>query len=286
VTLPVSLGLSIALPVASDQFASCVHFLASPVPPSRPGFELHRGVLESAVGASTCHEALAAMPTELLFGADPRCPEVAGSVCYDESHAVFCGDQGFGTFSRCSETRGGTKCVEIDVDGGRAGVCARGPCEGNIPEARCEKTTLHTCDPRSYKLEIRFDCAWMGLKCSVGPEGYQTCVSADGDDARCPTFGVATCEGDRVRFCTGGEALRWSTFSCGEIGATCQGGMLADGGGPLPFCLHADARCSPLDASVGACAGDVIDLCVDGAPVSFDCASIGKRCDPRARACL
>src|SRR5687767_8265748 len=74
-TLPISIGLSLGVPVAPDQFATCVHFLASPIPPSRLGFDLQRSVLAKIAAAKDCKEALAAAPIELLYGADPRCAD-------------------------------------------------------------------------------------------------------------------------------------------------------------------------------------------------------------------
>jgi hypothetical protein len=287
-SLPYSIGLSLAVPIVQGQFVTCVHTLASPVPPSRLGFELQRGVLARIAAARTCQEALDATPTELLYGADPRCPAAGSpSGCRDGAHAVFCGDSGYGTYSTCVSGHGGASCLEVDVPdgGGRFGVCGTGTCDQAVPESRCEGTTVVTCDPRQYKLATAFDCAWLGLACGRVADTVFTCVTPGGDQ-RCPGFPIATCNGDEMRFCVASDAPRWSTFECGEIGATCAGGMRQDGSGPPPFCLKKGAKCSPQDAELGGCAGSAIDLCVDGALTQFDCARVGKQCDRAARACL
>lgn len=287
-SLPYSIELSLGVAVQAGRFGACVHALASPVPSSRLGFELQRGVLAKVATARTCQEALDATPTELLYGADPRCPVGAQSGCHDPTHAVYCGDAGYGTYSSCFDGHGGGSCLEIDVPdgGGKFGVCGTGPCDEAVPESRCEGTVVFTCDPRQYKLATAFDCAWLGLACARVADTVFTCVTPGQSDLRCPAFGLAQCDGDVARLCSGGEVPRWSTFACGDIGATCAGGMSDNGAGPPPFCLRKGADCSPLDAELGACVGTTIDLCVDGSLRRFDCASVGKQCDPVARACL
>jgi hypothetical protein len=287
-TLSYSIGLSMGIPVVGEQFATCVHFLASPIPPSRPGFDLQQGVLRKIAAAVSCKQALDATPTELLYGADPRCPDGgAASTCYDDTHTVYCdGTNGVGSYSTCSGTRGGEKCVEVQVpDAGAVGICAKGACDAFVPEAFCEKgTILHTCDPRGYKVETVFDCGWLGLTCANGENGFPTCLSPT-ESTTCASYGETRCEDDRVLFCTGGETTsQWSSFACADVGATCVPGS-ATGTRP-PFCLHREAECSPIEPGTGTCTGNEIDLCVDGRRVSFDCASIEKRCDPQAHACL
>lgn len=285
-TLAISIGLSVGIPVAADQFASCVHFLASPIPPSRPGFDLQRGVLRKIAEAADCKQALEAAPTELLYGADPRCPDGGGyTSCYDDTHTVFCQGTMFGAFSTCAGTRGGEKCVTVDVpDAGPVGICAKGACDAFVPDAFCEKgTILHTCDPRGSRVETVFDCGWVGLTCANGPEGYPTCLSPS-ETTSCTQYGQTRCEGGRLLFCMGDQSAQWSAFDCGAVGAECVAGSAS--GTRLPLCLHRDAECSPLEVGTGTCTGSTISLCVDGRKTTFDCGSIAKRCDPQARACL
>ncbi len=285
-TLPVSIGLSIAVPVAPDQLATCVHFLASPVSPTRLGFARQQGVLQRVAAAKDCKEALAAMPTELLYGADPRCNDAgsAPSSCWDETHVLYCGGDGFGVLYQCGDDRGGDKCLTYSTpDAGTGAACATRTCDAFVPDAFCENgSILRACDPRGSKLETVFDCAWQGLTCALTSPASPDCVGAE-DRTPCPRYGFAECSGDRVRFCTSGEPPQWSTFDCAAVGARCEG---SGGDTQRPFCIHRSAKCSPLDASVGTCSGTRISLCVDGESVSFDCATVGKTCDPGAKACL
>lgn len=289
-SLQASVGLSLAIPVAAGEFGSCVQMLAGPMPPSRPGLALAKGVLTRVAAARSCQEALDAMPVELLYGADERCPEASSPRCRGETHVAYCDRaSGFGRYARCSADRGGPTCVAIEVDGGATvsgcGILPEpGTCDGFVHESECQGTAVYSCDPRDYKVATRFDCAWLGLRCGASAKGGVTCLTSDGSDLPCTTLLGSSCEGARVRFCV--EPGRYSTFDCGEIGATCVGGADDGSAGPRPFCLRRGAECSPLDPSVGSCDGSTIELCVDGRRARFDCARAGKQCDRAKRACL
>jgi hypothetical protein len=208
------------------------------------------------------------------------------SACWDDTHVVYCGLDGIGVLYACGATRGGDKCLTYEVpDAGVAAACARGACDAFVPDAYCENGTIvRACEPRAFKLETMFDCAWVGLTCAMTNPGSPDCRTPD-DREPCPRYGFAECNGDRVRFCTNWDPRQWSTYDCAAIGARCVG---SGGDTQRPFCIHRDAKCSPLDSSVGTCTGTgtTISLCVDGATVAFDCASVGKTCDPAAKACL
>jgi hypothetical protein len=231
------------------------------------------------------------LPVELVAN-DARCNKVRHG-CIDQSEAVACDDNGggniLGTVSRCAVDLGGPQCTNVSLpnDGGTFGVCSEGACTGTfVPDSHCEGTVLKTCDPTYSKIKTTYDCAWLGLKCGKGTTSSATCVSPT-TDAKCPGFGAADCSGDTARHCVATQSQQsWSTFACGEIGATCEGGRLSDGGGSPPICTPKNAECSPYDPDMGACEGSHISLCVDGKRVSFDCATQQKQCDPNARACL
>lgn len=288
-TLQYSIALSVAIPVDQHQFPACVQTLAGQIPASRLGIDLQRGALAGVVGKKDCGEALAALPVELLAD-DPRC--VVGRACGSATTAVACNDSGtetLGTLNRCAPDLGGPSCsvVSLPNDGGSYAVCSEGACTGTfVADAHCEGTVLKTCDPTYSKIKTTFDCAWLGLGCGQGAQGYATCVSPE-SSAKCPGFNAADCAGDTMRYCVAAEAQpSWSTFACADVGATCRGGRFADGGGTPPICTPKDGECSPYDADMGACDGSRISLCVDGKRVSFDCATAQKQCDRTARACL
>jgi hypothetical protein len=289
-TLPYSIGISLAVPVDSRYFGSCVQMLAGRIPPSRRGLELQRGVLQKIVGKRSCDEALAVLPVELLVD-DTRCN--VGNGCSNNA-AIACDDGGtgqkLGTLSRCAPGLGGPTCRSFPVDASAYALCAEGPCTATHSEAHCEADSLVTCD-LANDFSLGFDCTWVGLGCGTADGGgfpYTTCLAPE-DDARCPGFGASGCSGDSARYCVAvSSSPAWSRFACADVGASCVGGRFVDGGGTPAICSPAPATadCSPYDPDVGTCAGTIVALCVDGQRTTYDCAKLGKRCDPGARACL
>jgi hypothetical protein len=289
-TMQYSIGISLAIGVDARDFSACIQTLAGLVPPSRRGFALQQGALKKVAAETECGNALAQLPVELL-AQDPRCG--TGRGCYTPTSAVECSDSGaggelIGTLSRCAEGLGGPKCLAVQLpgDAGTAAVCAEGVCTSStVTDYKCEGSVVHTCDPQYSTLEIKFDCAWVGLACGKGLKGIDTCVDPTSSDL-CPGFGASDCSGDTARYCVAGESQQsWSRFACAEVGASCVGGRLIDGGGKPAICTPKNGECSPYAADIGACNGNVVSLCVDGKRMSYDCSKQGKQCDPGARGC-
>jgi hypothetical protein len=300
-TLPYSIELSIGIAVDIDHFAACLHTLSSPIPPSRRGVSLQRAVLADIAKAGSCLQALAATPLELVaVPPDNRCTAPGTRTCADNGRAaIYCpnpptdGGTYAGTYARCGETRGGTSCVEVtipDSGGVKVGVCGIGPCaDASIGEAYCEQgnpSVLHTCDPNTYRLETRYDCALVGLDCRRLGSGALTCF-LPGFETACPYFGAADCVGDTARFCTAVDSAgRWSTLACGEIGSECKGGYdIQTRIGAPPTCVPKERECTPFDSDIGLCDGDAIRVCLSGKRDKFDCASIGRRCNASRHSC-
>src|SRR5262249_6430319 len=154
-----------------------------------------------------------------------------------------------------------------------------------IPDIRCDGTILRSCDPRTTKARTSFECGWLGLACGKGGGGYTTCITPGGDlrdgGPECPVLGTTQCAGPTLRACTIWNEYQWTTFECGEVGASCRGGGIQ-----VPaFCLPPGAECTPTDRDVGTCDEAGIVLCLGGSRITFDCSSVSLACDSAAKAC-
>jgi hypothetical protein len=159
--------------------------------------------------------------------------------------------------------RGGEQCVVLQ---GQAS-CALGPCsgdnkEGAPPTCSASGTRILQCD--HGKLQS-FDCAALGLKCSV----------VDGKSGCSPSTGTCSgtgkhCDGNVSVGCLHGHEVR---VDCGAAGLTCNA---TPGSVPVGACVAtppATDKCDPKDAP--RCDGASIKYCFAGRKRSYFCKSLG-----------
>jgi hypothetical protein len=131
--------------------------------------------------------------------------------------------------------------------------CGIGTCTDGAP-SRCDGSRAVICQNGVLKA---FDCAQLGETCS-----------AAGGDAGCVAAGAACtasrCEGNQLVRCDGGHEQR---YACD---AMFHGGICASTGRDGASCAF-----GPDCSTPATCAGNVAQLCVLGAAVSFDCVAAG-----------
>ena len=146
------------------------------------------------------------------------------------------------------------------------GYCAGPTCTGD----ECSGPTLQYCGATN-KILNGFNCNVGGFTCGYDPtEGFNDCLT-NGVAKRCSQLSIDCGDaGDSVGVC---DSVYVSQYDCNVYGAKC------DNTG-FPHCKRPDAACTPGDSDVDKCNGSIISMCVGGAKVTFDCASIGKTCTP------
>lgn len=153
-------------------------------------------------------------------------------------------------------------CADLWSNAQRA-CCNAEPCpEGTAVE--CEGTVATFCG--GWGEHVTFDCGPSGRACNAGTFDFWTpCV---GDGACDPTSLIA-CEGDVAVYCSGGGLAK---YDCSKTGyrTACNGGAPSS----EPACRPQGSECAP-EWEPSTCDGPAIRVCVDGAWVNVDCASVG-----------
>lgn len=275
-TLAGSLVVSTGIPLAAD-FPACMQWVSGPVPAGRLGFASQQSVLREIAAATSCAEALGRLPREILAGNDPRCASDAGagSRCLDSTTSLDCATR---VRARCDDGRlfgPGATC--------RDGTCSTGAC-GAPALVWCTGDRLDLCVPTDAGRQAgHWDCTALGLKCETS--GAASMCSTPGGDQPCKSFrpGDTACSDDKLKakVCVAAVGTHWGIVDCTQLGAGASCEALASGG---VACAPPRAECA-LE-SAGSCDRSTISLCVGGRRTSFDCASIGRTCDPARRACV
>lgn len=278
-----STALPLAIPPLSDarNFSSCVEWLTAPLAPDmsatpRAGFDALRAMIVCMAATTTCVDAARCAFVEVIDAADARCDAETGSRCEDGAaidcdarRALRCKSKGFAPGSECLVGGDGVAACAV-------GTCSMAAvsCDPASDPGPTEPSYLFACTPGGLRLGV--DCRSAGLVCdaSAADLAQRGCVGATGK-ANCSAFGEAACLGDRARVCSG---VFTGEIDCAAMGRSCTYE------GSTARCAPTGAACSPFDANVNLCDGATIHLCLDGAKVDFDCASIGATCVPTSGA--
>ena len=266
-----STQISLDIPVDGANFAACVSWLTSALPPSRVGVTQARTALECASQASSCSNASGCMWFEFVSPSDPRCVGYAGGnfgACSPNLASTYLCD--FGFIAHCDNPFNYTGSSCLKGSGGyyfcavSSGLCATA--DGGAPPPSCSGSFFEYCNEGFL---VGYDCEVQGETCGLDPGSKQYACLSGGHFKSCPTAGQVACSGDLVQSCDG---LTLSEFDCAALGGTC------DGSGAVPRCALPTDTCSPYDGTSNVCTADVVSLCVNGQPASFDCTSVGMHC--------
>jgi hypothetical protein len=258
-TITRSIVLPLDTPSSPLNFSACMDWAAGPIDPKRPGFAAQQAMLLAVAGKTSCADAYAAVPVQPLEGAP------CSDGCLGTSTRTWC-DVTAGRFSvACGPpvyAEAGT-CVAID---GGAQCLTLGPCS---PGLSCSGSTRVECIAGIGSSAI--DCTLSGRLCVHG-----ACVTPGQSTAPCPaSMPHDDCQGSLVQHCAG-TVEGQTQINCAAVGRTCS----ANNAAGAARCVGPADSCSPFDPDQNACSGSVIRVCVGGAPLSFDCASVGLGCQP------
>ena len=266
-----SLLISDGIPADPFSYSMCMQWMAGQVPPSRVGLPLQRATVrciahaEQAGGPDACAVAGSCVGYEAISPADPRCGDGGiTSTCLSPTDVLRCD---YGSIYHCAQPDFGPnmKCMK-GSDGQYE--CGSGTC-GSQGASQCLGDLLDGC-ATNFGLLSDVNCASAGQHCGTDPSNAVVCLSEPGTSRSCNTAGEITCSASIVEVCVGGAYSEWDCASLGEMCTMAGGG---------PRCAPAPPHgCSPNDVDVDGCSGSVITVCVDGARVGFDCASIGLSC--------
>ncbi len=257
-----SVEISVAVPIDSNTFSSCVDWVTGPLPKDRNGVNQTAAQLLCAAKATTCQQAGACFWDDVIDSTDPRCAGKdagkAGS-CGDDGGAVyFCNSNAAIVHCANSYFASGSTCL---YDDGGLPWCNRLPCGGQ----QCNGDLLEYCAVDG--LNFSQNCALGGYTCGLDPtESYDDCLT-NGAAKRCTSLAVS-CAGATLTIC---DSQYQSNYDCATYGGAC------DSTG-FPRCTRPNENCTPLDPDVDVCTGNVISLCVNGEKTTFDCSTIGKTC--------
>ena len=85
-----SLLASLAFPADPWNFASCMNWLAGPLPPDRLGVQAQRSILACMAGKTTCTDAFSCLPVEVMSPNDARCPSSNVELCTADNLSLQC----------------------------------------------------------------------------------------------------------------------------------------------------------------------------------------------------
>jgi hypothetical protein len=264
--------VSLDLPIDSNNFAACVSWMSSTLPSDRAGVAKAQKSLQCAAQATSCSAAAACMWFEAISATDPRCvgytggsfgqcsPNLAATYECPYYFIAHC-DNPF-NYSGSSCLKGNTGYYFCAVSSGQCSASDAGT------SAACSGSYNTDCQDGFL---VGFDCEVQGMTCGQDPLTKQYGCLSNGHYKSCAQAGTFSCSGDSVDVCDG---ITTSEINCGTLGATC------DATNPVPRCALPNETCSPYDTSANVCTGDVISLCINGQPSSFDCSSAGMHCQP------
>jgi hypothetical protein len=262
--------ISLDLPIDGTNFAACVSWLTSTLPSDRVGVTKAQKALQCAAQATSCSAASACRWFEMIDPGDPRCVGyTGGSFGQCSPNLTSTLECNYDFIAHCDDpfNYSGSSCLK-----GNTGYyfCAvsSGLCSGDAgASATCSGSYNTYCQDGFL---VGYDCEVQGMTCGKDPITQQYGCLSNGKSKTCNAAGTMTCAGTTVDVCDG---ITTSEINCGTLGATCS-----TAGNNVPRCVLPNETCSPYDASSNVCTGDVISLCIDGQPNSFDCSSAGMHC--------
>ncbi|HEY2518273.1 MAG TPA: hypothetical protein VGI39_45705 [Polyangiaceae bacterium] len=264
---------SLAIPADPWNFASCMSWMAGPLPPNRVGIPDQRAILQCMAAAGTCAGALGCLPVENIARSDPRCHGSNQESCEDDAGtAVLCD---LGLVFHCGSTAwgAGSQCI---TDGNGIASCGLDPGCPNAITCVDGGSTIQLCGDFSQAA----NCASEGMSCGIDQTaGIRACLTGTTQVAcaqlgtQCSGTSVATCA------CVPGECddvpnnLEESLFDCTALGGACAGPPAGAAG--VPYCSRPNDQCTPFDLTMNVCQGSEITVCIGGKTVSYDCANLG-----------
>lgn len=262
IKLGYSIGFSLLIPMDAKTYSSCVDVLASPLPPGRLGLARQTETLKCVADAADCASAALCLPYESISSTDPRCEVEAGTgkSCSPDKAAVYnCGTD---LITHCDHGHFvGGSCMLTST--GEAQCAAAPTCTQSA--SFCTGDVVEICMSSGFAFKV--DCSYWGQTCGTDQAGGPNDCVLNGIAPLC-TADKVQCIGDRVRACYGGY---YGEIDCLAGGSKCDAW-------PTAHCARPDDACQQTDLTVNACTGDVVELCVAGKRMSFDCASIGRAC--------
>jgi hypothetical protein len=266
-----AIALSIALPVDTPSsplnFSACMDWVAGPIDPGRLGLAQQRALLAGVAAAGDCATAGAALPVQPAASTGTcglTCATTSALATCSAAEGTFvlpCQPPYFGQTGACFATDAGALCVST-------GACPAGL------SCSADTTTLVDCLAPGNATSVSYDCTLTARQCAaITKNGLADCVIPTHNTAPCPLHDARdACDGTSVLACAGGLTAQ-TEFDCSAVGRTCQVSTAGDA-----RCVSATDTCTPFDPDQNQCSGTAIQVCVGGAPSSFDCTSIGKSC--------
>jgi len=272
---------SLGLLAGNTNYAVCMNWLAGSTPPNRVGRDIQQQTLQCMSRGRTCAQAWGCLGTETFDPTtDPRCNDggkpITGVYCDPSNNNTIGCDDGLVYHCQAPPFAIGQNVCAIEGDPKDAAsyTCGlqRSTCTQRVTSCDLATSILSSCDKGSTTNQA-FDCRAMGLTCgATGAEGgpKYSCLT-NGQYRPCDgeTF-QNQCIGDNVATCNLLGTI--SEIDCKALGKKCS---MAEG---QPICVGDADTCSPFSLGVDICNGDVLSLCIDGKPVTFDCACAGMTC--------
>jgi hypothetical protein len=156
---------------------------------------------------------------------------------------------------------------------GKAECALPGACPaGTKNEWSCAGTRMVKCQDGKF---LSIDCKVLNLTCQSAPDatGKTVATCAPPTGASCKPTDKWSCSGTSAVGCVGGKEVK---VSCGDQAMTCVDPAKAVGERTVGACEAAsvDKPCDPKK-SPPKCNGSAIEYCLNGAPRTFQCKSIG-----------
>jgi hypothetical protein len=207
-------------------------------------------------------------------GAGMQCASSTMDAYCSGTTAINCGnDSSQGTFALKCSVAGGTCGTYPDPmgTGTVAGCLVEPTCTEVDSNQHCDTTNnvLYTC---VNGMGYGQTCDTLNATCKEDPVNGTSCYF---NGATCSTPGHTCNSMNQVKWCTSGGVI--FTFNCGTAGLTCTPDTL----GGTADCVAPGCTVDDYNNCTETCAGDghTMNLCVGGAPYTFDCKTLGfKTC--------
>jgi hypothetical protein len=200
------------------------------------------------------------------------------STCDAQNRINYCsgsGDEGW--FWDCTKN-GGTCETYIDPNDLDAGVVAGCVVVSSCSNADdgteyCSGSDLYQCVNKKDggAFGVGQDCNNFSATCESSGDSGTSCYY---DLPACTAATTTACQGDIGQIC---YSTGLQTYNCAAAGLTCS--PVSNSVTGLPFtCVAPGCDPSNCTETCGGSSGNVATFCVGGAPVTFDCSTLGMNC--------
>jgi hypothetical protein len=162
-------------------------------------------------------------------------------------------------------SKGGLKCAVRSAGTTTVAVCGGGPCTSSDPETQCIGSQVHQCGGGAIEIE---DCGAQNLKCAYRKQSDIAVCQGKGGDCL-PTNPQCNGLTNELLDCVEGKIF---SISCKNVPGkkVCESGSQA--------CEGTGKECDS-GSSLDTCAGDALEVCIDGYKRQIDCKQLGfKTC--------